>query len=74
MAQMDGAVTVFGRYAQKNTGLQGSTLSGPCMTIWVSVPLNSRPVAYYSFFYSHPPIARYKCSKLSAIPLLFLLT
>ena len=34
MAQMDGAVTVFGRYAQikKNTGLQGSTLSGPRMT------------------------------------------
>ena len=25
-------VTVFGRYAQKNTGLQGSTLSGPRMT------------------------------------------
>ena len=32
MAQMDGAVTVFGRYAQKNTGLQGSTLSSPRMT------------------------------------------
>ena len=32
MAQMDGAVTVFGRYAQKSTGLQGSTLSGPRMT------------------------------------------
>ena len=29
MAQMDGAVTVFGGY----TGLQGSTLSGPRMTM-----------------------------------------
>ena len=26
------SLTVFGRYAQKNTGLQGSTLSGPRMT------------------------------------------
>ena len=35
MAQMDGAVSYcfFGRYAQKNTGLQGSTLSGPRMTM-----------------------------------------
>ena len=33
MAQMDGAVSYcFWRYAQKNTGLQGSTLSGPHMT------------------------------------------
>ena len=42
MAQIDGAVSYlffffvffFGRYAQKqNTGLQGSTLSGPRMTM-----------------------------------------
>ena len=35
MAQMGGTVSYcfFGRYAQrKNTGLQGSTLSGPHMT------------------------------------------
>ena len=30
----------------RNSGLQGSTLPGHCMT-QVSVPLKSRPVAYY---------------------------
>ena len=28
MAQMDGAVIVFGRYAHKNTGHKGSTIFG----------------------------------------------
>ena len=31
MGKMDGAV-IFFREMLKNTGLQGSTLSGPCMT------------------------------------------
>ena len=35
MAQMGGAV-FCGRYAQKDTGFQGSTLSGPRMTMGFS--------------------------------------
>ena len=31
MGKMDGAITFF-REMLKNTGLRGSTLSGPCMT------------------------------------------
>ena len=47
MAQMDGAVSYcfWQICSKKNTGLQGSTLSGPRMTTGFG-PLNSQPVAY----------------------------